>query len=198
MNNEQENAFRIAKEAAPFIDGNWRYHRLKSECHRQGWPTVTNDDQPGRAITFRAAWHARGRITIHGSLPGFFGSRDSTRDITVAPHRTGKSVAGDINRRLLPDYLKAWDERTAALAEDREAQARHAQKVRLLEPVLRNLRPRFGGTDIEGADEFLHELGSLKLWRNAGRADLTLEINYEDLIRVLYFLEAEGIGRGTL
>jgi len=197
MNDRQANAFRIAKEAAPHITGQWRYHRLASECQRQGWATVTADSQPGRAITFRAGWYARDRITITGSLPGHFGGLESAASITVAPHRAGRSVAGDINRRLLPDYLHQWAARVAALAKDRDAQERHANKVRLVQQVLPGLRTRYGD-DLFAADEFRHELGALKLWRHSGRADLTLEIDYDDLIRVLYFLKAEKIGRGQL
>jgi len=198
MPTTQEQAFRIATEAAPHINGNWRLNPIfKTVCHRQGIAVLTDDDQPGRAIEFHAAWYAKDRVSIKGVLPSLGNYDRSTDAITVAPHRAGRSVAGDINRRLLPDYAEAWTERQAAMAAEIERRELHQHKINLIQRYCPELRARYGGALIETSD-FRTRFGELRLWHQSARADITLELSFTDLIRVLHFLHAEGMEPGKL
>ncbi|MDP9870387.1 MULTISPECIES: hypothetical protein [Streptosporangium] len=57
-----------------------------------------------------SAMHRKGKVTFLTDLP--YGDRVNDRtvtspDLTLSAHRTGKSLAGDITRRLLPEYVQA-------------------------------------------------------------------------------------------
>jgi hypothetical protein len=198
MPTTQEQSFRIATEAAPFINGAWRFNNtFTSQCHRQGCAVLSDDRQPGRAIEFFASWSAKDRITIKGTLPSLGAHDRYTNQITVAPHRSGKAVAGDINRRLLPDYLDAWTKRQAEIAADRARVDLHKIKLDMIKSYCPELRARYGGK-LEDTHDLRTRFGELRLWYQSQRADLTLALSFDDLIRVLHFLKAEEIEVGKL
>lgn len=100
-------------------------------AHLKGWKLDQRDlesprliDGKGRALRFRIETYGRerGRLIINGEPPkwvdgrtvGFYGilgrNIDPIPRITVNPSREAGEIAQDIKQRLLPNYLKLFDQ----------------------------------------------------------------------------------------
>ena len=181
----------IAQSVAPRLSGSWKYNALLTEEHSCGWlklAVVTDNSQPGRAIQFREDMNQRSRVAISGSLPKISGShvRSSTR-ITVNPARSGKAIAGDINRRLLPDYLEAWNLRMAEIGNQTEQDEVFLQKIHLLQSFLPDLSPQ--GRNAVSAQDFRFRLadeiyGKITMGRYYENYRVELTLDFERLVKL--------------
>ncbi len=83
----QDELFEIAREAAPRIDGAWRFHFLRFQAVRSWSPVavITDDRQPGRGIRIRRSRRNEHRLSLAGSLPPLDGRPGFTKRITVDP-----------------------------------------------------------------------------------------------------------------
>ncbi len=191
----QDELFEIAREAAPRIDGAWRFHLLRSQAVRSWSPVavITDDRQPGRGIRIRRSRRNEHRLSLAGSLPPLDGRPGFTKPITVDPQRGGPALAGDINRRLLPAYLQAWERRSQAAAQADAEREEFLQKLALMRAIRPDLRCRNGDplrsrafhwSDPEGAG------GTIRMHPGFDRVGLELSLPFAQALRVLAVLKA--------
>lgn len=187
-----ERLFTLAQSVAPLLTGEWRYNRLAEERrdYAHGNRAVISDDtKPGRRIVLRPCWRVAHRIEVYGELPS---DRSSQTKITVSPKRSARAVASDINRRLLPDFLKEW-EQAEAYHEKRTAELeRYRHQVDLLKRFVPDFRLLHGGQDLRGDDEFSVPHGTLRMYAGDYQATLKLSLPFEDLVKVLMLLYGPG------
>jgi hypothetical protein len=177
--------FELTQGVAPLLPGQWRYNHLaeKRSDVRHANEAILNDDiQPGRQLVFRPCWDSPGRIRIAGSLPQGL----SKTHITVSEERTPAAVAGDITRRLLPDYLAEWKDTETRRRERESEMELYRHQVDLLRRFVPEFHQLYNRT-LSGADEFHFQDGSVQLYSNY-KASLQLSLPFEDLVRVLMAL----------
>lgn len=136
----------LAREVAGALPGDWTLDE-KASFHREQspWPGVKIGDlrdpeiilTDGRRLEFSYTRDRPRRLAILGRLPQYadgryysFSSYEEAaslkRTITVSPDKDAGTIARDIERRLMPDYSKAFNiarEKIAAL-EGEEARRR--------------------------------------------------------------------------
>ncbi len=79
----------------------------------------------GERLTFYCSrFTGKPRLEISGRFLPNYGPYNSPHEITVAGDRTAFAIAADIQRRLLPGYLVAYQESAARETADKAAQAR--------------------------------------------------------------------------
>tara|TARA_R110002072_G_scaffold54002_1_gene141969 strand:- start:25 stop:606 length:582 start_codon:yes stop_codon:yes gene_type:complete len=163
----------IAPTIARLLPGNWRFHQIESQRaseHRPG-AVIQNDDRTALRIFLNQCWRDDKRLTISGPVPGQHTRYPQERRITVAASRSAEAIAGDINRRFLPGYLKAC-EAGEKFAEGRNAVERDKElKFSLLKRYLPEMREnrssrlshrcRFGQIDLSYDRERVHIDGQL-------------------------------------
>lgn len=186
----------IAEQAAPFITGAWRFNRLASEKRSSEWRTIaviSDDEQPGRTIDLRPDWNKSGRIAISGSMPD---NSYYQGHITVSDQRSGKAIAGDINRRLLPDYLRCWSKRHADHVERARKAVEFEQKRYLLSQILPGFRDGYA----HGSEErFYFEAGNdglrgkVQMYKYYSEDTATLEVRltFDQLVKLAAFISGE-------
>src|SRR5712691_11937503 len=177
--------FALTEAVAPLLTGQWRYNRLaetRSDIRHANEAVLNDDTQPGRQLVFRPCWNISGRIQIRGSLPESM----SREKITISEQRPARAVAGDINRRLLPGFLKEWQE-VETRRRQREAELElYRHQVELLAKFVPEFHQLYNRS-LTGADEFHFKDGSVYLY-SSYKATLRLSLPFADLVRVLMAL----------
>jgi hypothetical protein len=162
--------FKLAELVAPFLEG-WRFNRVLSEP--SGWrpkAIFTNDDR--YQFTMQPYWQNESRVVIRGA--------HSRHEITASPERPPQHIAGDIERRFLPQYMADLSEYLAREKQREEEATELALKLNLFEQVLGPFRNDHG---YRKATDYHFDGGSIS-FRYDGRIDLTLNLSYDDAIRV--------------
>lgn len=134
MNGTKIDLGKIARELAALLPG-WEYKGPGGEDSAEFWQVLRRAD--GATINVHGnQWGHKGRLSIDGGYPRTkrgeeMGPRNRP-SITADPARPVKQIAGDITRRLIPEYeplyLEArkrtdeWD-RANALAAERTTEA---------------------------------------------------------------------------
>jgi hypothetical protein len=177
--------FALAEEVAPLLTGQWRYNRLaekRSDVRHANEAVLNDDTHPGRQLVFKPCWEMPGRIQIRGSLPESL----SREKITVSGERSARAIAADINRRLLPVFLKEWQE-VETHRRQREAELElYRHQVELLTKFVPEFSLRYNRS-LTGADEFHFTDGSVQL-SSSYKATLRLSLSFPDLVRVFMAL----------
>jgi len=78
-----------------YIDHNHDYYNVKA----------VHPDKPDAALWFNLD---RGRLHIQGGYPQDFHPYSGAPEISVSARRSPQSIAKDIHRRFLPDYLEVY------------------------------------------------------------------------------------------
>ena len=141
--------FDLAQAIAPHISGAWRFHRIKSTDRSSDWRSIaiiSDDTQPGRHLHISPCWRQAGRLQICGTMPG--STSIFQKSITVARTRSGRAIGGDINRRLLPEYLQAWVQRS----EDNAQRVREAESHQFKQHLMAQSLPGFQDHRQNGSD----------------------------------------------
>lgn len=182
----------LAVAVAPLLTGAWRFNCKASES--DGWAdrlTISDDSEPGRVILF-APFSKSGekRIEIYGRLPKYVYGSFSTDHMTVSESRSPLAIAHDINRRLIPDYLKKWDEQKAAINRHQREAAEHLQKIELVRRAVVKLRGEYGREITSNESNFTFKGGSLRMHPGGGiEPELKLQLDYSDVLQVLHFVK---------
>lgn len=193
----QEQLFEIAREAAPRIDGAWRFNRIRSQAIQAWSPTavITDDTESGREIRIRRSWRNQHRLALWGVLASLGAHPYSSKQITVNPQRGGWAIAGDINRRLLPSYLDDWEQRKGDLAKAQAKREEFLHKLHLIRTFCPDLRAVNG--DDARSDRFYwrgpaQATGSLRLYPGYDRVGIEISLRFADALRVLALLNNDG------
>lgn len=178
--------FDVAIGVAPLLDGRFRYNCLEEEKTTYDWGNraVLNDDtETGRQILLTNCSRKPERIVVSGRLINGYGRTS----ITVANSRDIPSIAGDINRRFLPDYLKEWEKRQDEQAERTAKMEAYKHRVDLIRHIVPDFWSR-NGRALTGSDEFYFKGGRVRLSCSEYDEELRLSLPYDDLVRVLVYL----------
>ena len=184
--NERPDMNALAREIAEHLPG-W-----KAEPSDGGWLAyLTHADGPRIALR-----HDHGRVKAMGTWPvatngqHFYPYKDSA-DISCAAGRGPEAIAKDITRRLLPGYLRLWQEqdrkRQEAERSDKEAQS----LVRRLEDLFgleRRDHARHGRNDsmhiyYRRASFTVHRYGGCKVDISTDDADTVVRL--AELVKAL-------------
>lgn len=93
-------------------------------------------DGEGRSLFFRKEYGSAKKYRIHGTFKAAKTGRHSRKcpSIGVSYERDAKAIARDVARRLLPEYLIAFDN---AVLDYHDAQAREAKKELVKQALLK-------------------------------------------------------------
>ena len=87
---------KLAELTAPFLKG-WRFNRVLSKGADSWRPIATFSNDDRETFLMCTHWRNESRFKIYGE--------HSQHSITVAQNRAPQAIAGDIQRRFLPQYL---------------------------------------------------------------------------------------------
>lgn len=188
----------LATAAAPHLDGHWRVNRLQAEERSSGWlkvAVITDTQQMGRALELRECGIQSGRVSISGDLRKRSGKvYRSEQKITVSPNRTGRAIAGDINRRLLPVYLKEWMSCEIENVRQARRDDEFVQKLHLIQSFLPTLKSE-NGRSLVDTDRFrfrcredLH--GQITMYKSYHRIRLEVSLGFDDLLKLAAAIKA--------
>lgn len=138
MNETKIDLGKIARELAALLPG-WTYSGPGASESAEFWQVLTRASDGATVHVHGNTWGQKGRLVINGGYPRTKRGEDmgpsragSRPEITADPARPLKQIAGDITRRLLPEYeplyaearrkATEWD-RANDLAEERTAEA---------------------------------------------------------------------------
>ncbi|MCZ4283145.1 hypothetical protein O4H49_20340 [Kiloniella laminariae] len=177
----RERLYILAEDIAPYITGAWIFNKIMTE-KKPGYSHIvilSNKEDRNQNIELCSnVWGHKGRIVIKGILPNQYGSKAR---ITVNPARSGKNIAGDINRRLLPDYkLEILDAHVIKEKKSRE-ETEFNQKINLLKKVTSNLSQR-------NSREYSFNRGVLQMYPGSDTVYLNLNLSFDEAIKVLCLL----------
>ena len=153
----------LGAQIAHYMAGSWRLDSrpIKAERHYMGVVLLGGD---GLTIRLQDAARMRkqGMIYIYGEIPDFglnhnerysAGLERTSKSINVSWGRSAKSIAGDIQRRLIPAYIKA-----VAKAESQAQQFKQRMDtLKHIENVFRKITPnlrRYRGHEYETRREY--------------------------------------------
>lgn len=179
--------FEIAKGVAPLLEGRWRYNHLAEQDQKNHWAdraTLNDDTERSRYIVFSSIWNRPDRIEIYGHLP----ERSSKTRITVGQGRDIPSIAADIERRFLPEYLIEWTNAETCQCQRAETMALYQHQVDLITKIAPEFRQAYR-QQLTGCDEFYFKGGKVRLSSSGYDAHVELSLPFADLVRVLMFLQ---------
>lgn len=139
--------------------------------------TLVNDT--GARVFMQIVWHDASRIRITGEYPR---TECSTYDlkrheITVAVTKSGKQIAGDIVRRLLPGYMTDLRILQERIAKREERETREAQIASMLEvepdTLTKGNRTQYGWS--------LRGVGSFSVFTHTGSGKETVDLTLNAL-----------------
>ena len=188
-----------ARTIAALLPGRWRYAPIRSTIERDWFKHRTNpksldrlelviqcDDNQGRALELRTCWEDESRFKI----AGFLGDQTTRASITVAQSRSAKAIAADIERRLLPDYEKAftdWQEHERRRAVDLET---FEIKERLLMQTFPHITKRTWGSPER--QYFLHR-GTVETYPFVDHEwQLKIQLDFETMMKVIALIQQEN------
>lgn len=192
-----EPLFAIASKVAPLIrGGRFRFNRVLSEAAGKSYEgeayqaILTNDLNAHERLYIRADWHAKGRLGISGMVPDAYRTGEWTSyrasRITVAADRHPAGIAGDIMRRLLPEYRKELAQRLADENTRKVAAEILEQKIHLLQSVSLD----FSRLEYE-RDKYTFRTragsGAASQYYD-GSWKVHLNVSFDDLVRLLVWL----------
>lgn len=172
------------EEIALYLGKPWKFSRLGEPS---SWRFEIIDGC-GRGLYFRLE---KERFKIGGLFPRKkrIAYRNDYTEISVSLHRCAKSIAADISRRLLPDYLKAYETALLRYSEER-------QKTEHLNLIAHTIAQVVQGrtSDHSRARKTVYfENGTAEIWSSG---DINLELNRLSLtqvIRIVSLLKEENI-----
>lgn len=145
MKLEHDHFKELARAVAPLLRGEWRFdNRSQEHCnyvrHRDAYIFNANKPRMRFWLGTPGEYCHRKKGAAAGDYSVFdralINSHARAR-IMYSPHRTAKSIAGDINRRFLPDFIKEWEQ-----AEQQEAKGREQiEAFELIEQMLKRIVP---------------------------------------------------------
>tara|TARA_R110002110_G_scaffold415559_1_gene650639 strand:+ start:3792 stop:4358 length:567 start_codon:yes stop_codon:yes gene_type:complete len=177
----------IAPTVARLLPGNWRHTTIESDDADKWRPAaiIKNDNTSGQKIRIQQHWQKADRLEIGGVIAG---SIYKTPRITVAASRTAEAIAADIARRLIPDYLKAF-ERSAAEAEGRKSvHTDEALKLALLKKFLPEMSP---GRNHSGRADQRCRFGNIGLNHDRTRVNVEGSFPFDLFVKFLATLPEE-------
>jgi len=135
--------------------------------------TLVNDT--GARLFMRINWRDESRVVISGEYPKqpMYTHSPVSHEITVARTKSGKAIAGDILRRLLPEYLTDLRSVQQRIAEREVREVREVEVAKSLEVVPETLR------DFGDASRGLHR------WELRGVGEFTVILRPEQETVVL-------------
>ncbi|MEM9422372.1 MAG: hypothetical protein AAF986_07705 [Pseudomonadota bacterium] len=171
----------IAKGVARLLDGQWIYNHLadKNWCTRA---ELFDQKNRNRVMTFSTIWNKPDRVCIRA----FVKETGVSDEITVSQDRTIPAIAGDINRRLLPPFIEKAVQAESDMEQQAVENAAEQLKVDLLKRFLPNFRAAQGGRSYQ----YYFDGGAVELWRYNGKARVELDLDFDNLVRVLHFVYA--------
>jgi hypothetical protein len=108
----------LARSLAPFLPG-FVPDENPDDTHEYAAKMLHAD---GRSLFFASKWGGKpGQVCVSGDFPyewhQFREYKEGNYSINVSTSRTPESIAGDITRRLLPNYTPAFERRRERVAE---------------------------------------------------------------------------------
>lgn len=167
----------LVQEVALYLGQPWKYNFLKYQGEREWRAEII--DGTGRGLFF--SYDEKGRFEISGQFP-----RDRTRygsreKIGVSTHRTAKSIAQDIERRLLPDYLAAYEEARKRYLEEQKKEQQARFRVQSVATAL-NGTP---GKDHYNSFDCVNFEGGTAVFNYRGSVDLNMRnLTIEEAVQV--------------
>ena len=192
MTVSHETLIELATAAAPYLDGQWRFNRLQTNERSSGWlkmAVITDTAQVGRSLELREDMMQSGRVAISGDLLKLTGRLyRSEQKITVSPTRTGRAIAGDINRRLLPVYLNEWKERVALNERQSQSNDEFLQKLHLIQSFLPTLSAE-NGRNLVNSDRFCFRCadnvnGQITMYKAHPRIRIEVSLEFDKLLKL--------------
>lgn len=154
----------LVQEVALYLGQPWKYNFLKYQSEREWRAEII--DGTGKGLFFY--YDEKGRFEISGQFP-----RDRTRyascgKIGVSTHRTAKSIAQDIERRLLPDYHEAYEKGQKLYLAEQEKEQQRLFKIQSVATALRGTpgKDHYYSQDcvnFEGGSAVFNYRGSIEL-----------------------------------
>lgn len=161
MNNET--ALTVQKVAL-YMGLPWKYNHL----HKSNW-SFEIIDGAGRGLFFRVDGQ---KFRISGNFPcgRYYSEYGQYKAIGVSLSRPAKDIAADIQRRLLPHYLKAY-------AQVKEVQQKRKEEKEQLQLIAQALCRATGGrmqSQSRAAHTVYFDEGHAELWHSE---DITIQLN---------------------
>jgi len=158
-----ETALTVQKVAL-YLGLPWKYNHL----HTSNW-SFEIIDGAGRGLFFSMDSQ---KFRISGNFPcgRYYSEYGEYKAIGVSASRPAKDIAADIERRLLPYYLKAY-------AQAKEAKQKRQEEKEHLELIAQVLCRVTGGrvqSQSRAAHTIYFEEGHIELWHNN---DVTMQLN---------------------
>ena len=171
------------EEIALYLGKPWKYSRLGEPSN---WRFEIIDGC-GRGLYFRLE---KERLKIGGSFPRkkCIAYRNDYKEISVNLHRCAKSIAADISRRLLPDYLKAYE--TALLRYNEERQK--TEHLNLIAHTIAQVAQGRISDQSRARKTIYFENGTAEIW-SSGDINLNLNrLSIEQVIRIVSLLKNDN------
>ena len=171
------------EEIALYLGKPWKYSWLGEPSN---WRFEIIDGC-GRGLYFRLE---KERFKISGSFPRkkCIAYRNDYKEISVNLHRNSKDIAADISRRLLPDYLKAYE---AALLRYNEEQEKEVHLHLIASAITQVTQGRI--SDQSRARKTVYfENGTAEIW-SCGDINLDLKrLSITQVIRIVSLLKNDN------
>jgi hypothetical protein len=159
----------VVQQVALHLGPPWKFNQLGEPSH---WRFEIIDGQ-GRSLVFCHDTRAD-RFRIGGAFPRDWPRPHSGdyRSIGVSAVRSPKVIAADVSRRLLPQYLAAFERAAQRRREEQAAEESRALVQQALVKVTGGCIASHGQRSGRGAVFF--EDGKAEVWGSGGRVDLEL------------------------
>ncbi|MGH1379197.1 MAG: hypothetical protein ACRBB3_10295 [Alphaproteobacteria bacterium] len=172
------------EEIALYLGKPWKYSRL-GEPSKWRFEII---DGCGRGLYFRLE---KERFKIGGMFPRkkCIAYRNDYKEISVNLHRCAKSITADIARRLLPDYLEAYDNALLRYSEERQK----AEHLNLIAHTIAQVAQGRISDHSRARKTVYFENGTAEIWSSG---DINLELNrlsITQVIRIVSLLKEENI-----
>ena len=168
---------KLAEQIAPFLKG-WRYNRVLTDQLSEHWQSPCILSNGNRRFRIGTSWRDKGRVSVSGE--------HSRHTITVSPNRAPRAIAGDIERRFLPVYLKdvtEYEKSVQSMADKAEVVR---QQTELLRKVCPNLRVGHGHSS-----EMHFDGGSYRFGYSPDSYSITFnQLTFDESLRLAYFVQS--------
>lgn len=172
------------EEIALYLGKPWKYSRL-GEPSQWRFEII---DGCGRGLYFRLE---KERFKIGGMFPRkkCIAYRNEYKEVSVNLHRCAKSIAADISRRLLPDYLKSYETALLRYSEERQK----TENLNLIAHTIAQVAQGRTSDHSRARKTVYFENGTAEIWSSG---DINLELNrlsITQVIRIVSLLKEENI-----
>lgn len=173
---ERNETAEFAARVACWLPG-WRYDALE----REGFRLPQLIGEHGARLEFHVNWKSKGMVSVRGMNAGY-----RSPSIGISLTRDPKAAAADIQRRLIPEYLKQYAEERERKATESAAAAAYENVVHCFEAV-GMIR---GHTHGWNSSTLMHNSLCRCEIQSTENIEFTASVNPDEAIRLVAFINS--------